>query len=615
MKYEVNFGSLSGTAPLASPSDCFRIAVLGDLSGRANLGKLESGDALAARKPLRVDVDNLDDILERLNIQLHLPISDGGGSVQVPLHEMDDFHPDELYDKLEVFSKLSGLRKKLADSSTFESAAKAVQSLLGSAAVERHSHRRQQSRGSAVPNAKLSDFASLMGRPTATEPATPVVELLKQIMRPHLSAEPDPRQDQMVATIDEALSDAMRRVLHHPDFQALESIWRCVELLVRRLETDSSLQIVLYDITAEEIAADLSSTDQLEETGLYKLFVEQPALDESQGPLSVLIGNYTFEQTPPHADLLGRIAKIAAAAKAPFIAGMSNECIKKVNPEDLHPLVKRSWEQLHALPEASYLALTVPRFMLRWPFGKKSEPIDSFSFEEFTRQSGVGGMLWGNSAFLTGLLLGLTCRQDGLKAMKLGSILGVNEMPYYYYTDEHGDQVALPCTDRLLSERLSTHVAAQNFIPVLSIKGRPEVRLGGFKSLSGQPLAGPWLASGEAAAAPTVAAPTTPAPTAVTSAPPSTTAPAPPAPTPSETPAPAAVEDNLDALLADLAAPPSSAVSADATPAAQATAPAEAPTADDELDALLADLGGGNESPPTSDDDMDPDLAALLGDL
>ena len=48
---------------------------------------------------------------------------------------------------------------------------------------------------------------------------------------------------------------AMRRVLHHPDSQATESLWRSIDLIVRRLETGANLQVVLYDMTAEEIAA------------------------------------------------------------------------------------------------------------------------------------------------------------------------------------------------------------------------------------------------------------------------------------------------------------------------------------------------------------------------
>jgi type VI secretion system ImpB/VipA family protein len=592
MKYEVNFGSLSA-AGIPENDDCFRIAVLADLSGRANQGLLETGDALAARKPLRIDVDNIDELIERLDIKLHLPISDDGGSVRVPLTQMEDFHPDELFENLEVFSKLSGLRAKLADSATFGGTAKAVKALLGSEAVEKHAHlRRPVSRGSAVPNAKRSDFASLVGRPSATS-ETSINSLVKGLIRPHITAEADPAQDQIVATIDEALSDTMRRVLHHPDFQALESVWRCVELLVRRLETDTSLQIVLYDITAEEIAADLCATDDLQETGLYKLFVEQPKLDDQQGALSVLIGNYTFEQTPPHADLLGRMAKIAAAANAPFVTSMSTDCLKRTKPEDIHPLVTQSWDQLKALPEAAYLALAVPRFMLRWPFGKKTEPIDSFEFEEFTKQSGVHGMLWGNSAFLAGLLLGQTFRNGGMKDMQPGSILGVDDLPFYYFTDEHGDQVALPCTDRLLSQQLATHVTSQNFTPVLSIKGRPEVRLGGFGSLAGQALAGPWAPGSQSST--------------LTAAPARAAAPVSGETIKDDTPPSDSADDDLDAMLADLELD-------DKAPVADSSASTAADDDDFDLDAMLADLDSGDSS-GDSNDEMDDDLAALLGDL
>src|SRR3546814_7389721 len=93
----------------------------------------------------------------------------------------------------------------------------------------------------------------------------PAAELLRHLVGPHVVPAADPRQDALVAQVDEALAGTMRRILHHPDFQTLESLWRSVDMLVRRLETGGSLQIVLYDISAEEIAADLAAADDLEE--------------------------------------------------------------------------------------------------------------------------------------------------------------------------------------------------------------------------------------------------------------------------------------------------------------------------------------------------------------
>ena len=169
---------------------------------------------------------------------------------------------------------------------------------------------RHRSRSAAIPvNGKLSDFARLIGAPTAPAargPAVSIAALLKQAVGPYVVPAKDPRQDQLVATVDSALAATMRTVLHHPDFQSFEALWRSVDLLVRRLETDEHLQIVLYDVTAEELAADLSKADSLDNTGLYKMLIEQPALDAQQGPFAVVIGNYLFEQTPPHGPTLFR---------------------------------------------------------------------------------------------------------------------------------------------------------------------------------------------------------------------------------------------------------------------------------------------------------------------
>ncbi|MFO0867813.1 MAG: type VI secretion system contractile sheath large subunit [Pirellulales bacterium] len=582
MRYQVNFGNLSVTSsPLKAASGKFRIAVLGDFSGRANRGQLATGDELAKRKPLRVDADNLEDIFRRFNVTLRLPLAADGGVIEIPVTSLDELHPDELYGNVELFSELGNLRKRLKNTSTFAAAAKEVQSWSGGDDDEAEAARPVKPRGSAIPHGKLSDFARLVGQAAGgdAEEAS-IKDLLKQIVGPHVVPAKDPKQDKLVATVDAALSDAMRRVLHDPDFQALEALWRSVDLLVRRLECDESLQVVLFDITAEEIAADLSQASDLTETGLYKLLVEQPALDANQGAFAALLGMFVFEQTPPHCDLLGRLARIAVCAKAPFVAGISNDCLAKRKPEDEHPLVKQAWADLRALPEAAYLGLVAPRFLLRWPYGKKTEPITPFAFEEFTPQSGVKGMLWGNGAVLAGLLLGATFQQEGLQGMKLGTVLTVNDLPYYYYTDADGDQIALPCTDRLLSEALCMHVTSLGIMPLVALKGRAEVRLASFQSLAGRPLLGPW--SSEQVAVSTSATPTS-APAA-----------APPASAPEAAPAPAAA-------------------------AAPAETPAEAAAAaDSELDALLASLGGGESPPPAAegaDAGIDPDLAALLADL
>jgi len=499
MNFEINFGTLAKPAMSANvvEPERFRIAVLGDFSARANGGRQETGDELAKRKPLKVDVDDLDEVIERLNLRLRLPIAADGGAVDVTITCMDDFHPDQLYEKLNLFSEFASLRRRLTNSSTFAAAAQEVLPWRREDEAERRAPERIEPRGSAIPDGDLNDFAQLIGLTSVDDQIhSQVDELARQLVAPYVLPAKDPAQDEMIAAVDQASSMTMRTVLHHPDFQTVESLWRSVERMTRRLETGSDLQIVLYDITAQEIAADLSSVTALEESGLYRLLVEQPASDAQQGPLSVILGNYTFQQQPSHANLLGRMAKISAAARAPFVAGISADCLEERDEETINPAVRQSWAALREMPEAAYLGLTVPRFLLRVPYGKKTSPIDSFDFEELATPADTHAMLLGNSAVLTGLLLGQTFSRMGLRGMQPGTLLAVEDMPFYWYTDDDGDQVAAPCTEKLLTQKMAEHAASQGFMPVLSIKAQPEVRLGGFVSVAGGRLAGSWTSVG-----------------------------------------------------------------------------------------------------------------------
>jgi type VI secretion system protein ImpC len=310
------------------------------------------------------------------------------------------------------------------------------------------------------------------------------------------------------------------------------------------------------------------------------------------------------------------------------------------------------------MPECAYLALTVPRFMLRAPYGAKSEPIDSFKFEEFNDKVGLRAFLWGNSAVLAAVLIAETYNRQGDR-MKLGKIMSLGDMPYHFYTDSDGDQIALPSTERLLSERSSAHVSGQRFAPVLSIKGRPEVRLGSFQSIAGGALLGRWApdiardgiagaiaakAAAEAKAEAGAEAPPEAAPVPVAAERP-VPAPVPvaaePKSEPEETEAPPATADaaddddgeDLDALLAGLEdddgdAPAEAAAGSgadddtdldsllaglDDDDAGDGDGDAGEDDELDDLDALLAELGGDDEE--DDDEEMDPDLAALLDSL
>ena len=59
-----------------------------------------------ARKPIKVDVDNLDTVIARLGLTLTLPLAEDGGAIAVKIGSIDDFHPDQLAENLDLFEQL-----------------------------------------------------------------------------------------------------------------------------------------------------------------------------------------------------------------------------------------------------------------------------------------------------------------------------------------------------------------------------------------------------------------------------------------------------------------------------------------------------------------------------
>jgi type VI secretion system protein ImpC len=147
----------------------------------------------------------------------------------------------------------------------------------------------------------------------------------------------------------------MAALLHHPDFQALESAWRGLDWLLRRVEKKSGVAVVLHDITRDELAADLTGTEDLSATALHRLLIEQGAQGPKGQPWGLLLGHYPFDATAEDAEVLGRLAKLARRASAPFVAAGAGRLLEK----DFEPdgEAAAAWDALRELPEAAWVGL------------------------------------------------------------------------------------------------------------------------------------------------------------------------------------------------------------------------------------------------------------------
>ena len=591
--WEPDFGAIEGEAPSWPAKRPVRVVLMGDFGAGALNGRLDDAEAIAARKPMKVEFDTLEDALGRLELTLSVPIGADAVPVDIPIADLDSFHPDTLYGELELFSALSALRKRLNNASTFAAAAAEVRAWAEQPRRKASGvARRSRSRGATLPaKARRDHFAQLLERParSAGEPGA-LDQLLRNVVGPLVQPAENPDKARLLSIVDEALADAMRAVLHQADFQNVESLWRGADFLLRRIETSHQLQVQLLDLSAEEFAADLSSVDDLSESGLHRLLVDKAA-EDADGGYTFLVGCYRFEATPPQFELLGRMAKVAARAGATFVTSVDIDPFSN-RKEPPHPLVSQTIEKLRALPEAACLALVGPGFLLRHPYGKRTDPITSFAFEEFQRSAGLRGMLWGNPALLLACVL---CQR--------GTPQVVGDLPFYTYVDDDGDRAALPCTDRLVTAATAALLHDYGILGLMAHKGEPLVRLTGIEAINGSALSAAPLAARPRFDDSRVSLGSGPGGKS----------------TAGNGAKAAAPGDDADADDANATADTGDEAAEDSSDAAGG--------GDDDLQAMLANLGGDSDSSADAGDggdaassdagdaEMDPELAALLKDL
>jgi predicted component of type VI protein secretion system len=494
MSFQFHLGRLPAGRPQLISSGRRSLVLLGDFSARAGREAPRGREALARSRPKLLDVDTLDAVIASFAAPLTLDLAATGGSLPVTLNprSLDDLHPDALIDSLPMFQQLMDLRRRLGDPRRFADAAAEVRRWWPDAPAP------SAAAAAAAPaEAAGDDVARLLGRPAsapATGPATTapgaIDALLRGIVAPHILPPTSPDAPALIATVDATLAATLRALLHHPRFQQLETAWRSLAFVASRVETDPTLQLQVLDWSAEEFAADLNDGDDLGASALYRHLVEQPAEDDHLPQPAALICCHDFDTSPPQAELLGRAAQVAARAALPFIATLDDAALR--DDQSVLPAANAAaWQALRGLPEAAHLALAAPRFLLRVPYGRRGEPIERFAFEEDAGGANPPPLPWGAPALLAAVLLGRHLLDNGADEPP-GEPLTVDDMPIALRTGADGDTVALPCTQWLLNERSTARLQALGLTPVLTRRGQPELRWGGWQSLAGGDLAGPW---------------------------------------------------------------------------------------------------------------------------
>lgn len=487
----------------------FSIAVVGDFSGRRSRAAHRSASEDPGAEAVLVDRDCLDEVMARLAPEVSLDVDDGGPPRRIRFRDLDDFHPDQLFARLPLFQELRGLRARIADSATFADAAAEIRNSSAAdaapAGVTAEADPAVVTASAPPPPPDPAGFLDRIVAATASADAS-VAEveapgsdvdfrgLVHRLVAPYLEAEADPRQAELVAEVDVAITGQMRAILHHPDFQAMEALWRMLDLVVRQVETGVLLRVYLLDLTREELAADLRQASG-SETPLRALLRQGPE-DGSRGPWSLFAGAYAFESNEGDMELLGALAGLAAGAGAPWISAAhpsvpgASSLAALQEPGDWQP-PGSAWDEFRRGTHASWIGLALPRILVRLPYGVESDPIDTFRFEEI-EDSESPTLLWGNAALACALFLGRSFAAAGW-AMDPRGTHELDGLPQLILRGG-GDARLQPCAETSLPEGAVERLLDAGVMPFLAARDKSTVRLPRFQSVAYplSRLAGPW---------------------------------------------------------------------------------------------------------------------------
>ena len=216
--------------------------------------------------------------------------------------------------------------------------------------------------------------------------------------------------DAIRSAIDKKLTDQVNAIIHHEDFQKLESAWRGLNYMVMNTSTGKDLKIRVLNVAKEETRKMFRQFGGAawDQSPLFKKVYESEFGQLGGQPYGAFVCDYYFDHSAPDLEVMKGLSKIGAAAHAPIISAAAPGLMgmqswqELANPRDLGKLFDATdyaaWRSFRETSDSRYLALTMPRFMGRATYGAKTDPVEEFDFEEET-----GGEhdkhLWVNAAY------------------------------------------------------------------------------------------------------------------------------------------------------------------------------------------------------------------------
>lgn len=304
--------------------------------------------------------------------------------------------------------------------------------------------------------------------------------------------------ESMIAAIDAKLTEQINKIIHHPEYQQLESAWRGLHYMVNNTETDENLKIRVMDISKKELAKNLKKFKGTawDQSPIFKKVYEEEYGQFGGEPFGAIVGDYFFDQTPADVEMLGEMAKIAASAHAPFISGASPNLMQMeswqelANPRDLTKIFLTpeyaAWRSLRESDDSKYIGLCMPRFLARPPYGATTNPVEEFDFEEDTAGADHSKYSWANAAYAMATNINRSYKLYGWGSRIRGIESGgaVENLPLHTFPSDDGGVDQKCPTEIAISDRREAELSKAGLLSLIHRKNSDFAAFIGAQSLN-----------------------------------------------------------------------------------------------------------------------------------
>jgi type VI secretion system protein ImpC len=490
----------------------FVVGVLADLTGKP--GPNDEVTPVEERSFLEIDADNFEERLRSVRPRVAFRVPNTLTSedevqlaVEITFESMDDFSPagvarkiaglDVLLDERTRLSSLLGyldgktVAQDLVEKALYDDAFLMELASLPESKEAGEGHEQAEAGGQAIQATKY--LASLyhalnLRSDRAKETVGAAIRTLADAALRYswvVSENFMETIEGMIAELDRMLTEQINLILHHYDFQAIESTWRGLAYLVYNTETDATLKIRVMDISKRELLKTLNKYKGTawDQSPIFKKLVEQEYGMVGGEPFACVVGDYYVDNSPFDIELLDGMAQICAAGNMVFLTGTSPALFQMVSwlelpmPRDLSKIFQTpdyaAWRALRETEQARYVGLALPRFLGRLPYGAGTGPGEAFAFEEDMEGWNINRFTWLNAAYAMAFNAGRAFRLYGWCAYICGYETGgaIENLPLYSRPDEQGGWEKVCPTEVNISERREAELASLGICALVHRKG------------------------------------------------------------------------------------------------------------------------------------------------